>query len=127
MQLDLNRAVTVFQSLTDLTRLRILRLFFYESTDLCLCDISEALDEPTYKISRHLKALREAGLLQAEKEGRWLFHRISDDGRADRYLFKFVMAMKDSEGQLKRDQFRIKKICCKKTESRCRGSSKGEA
>ncbi len=125
MQLNIDEATSVFQSLTDVTRLRILRLFLGAREDLCLCDISAALDEPTYKVSRHLKALREAGLLDAERDGRWLYHRIADDEATERSLFRFVEAMEDSEGQLERDQQRLKKVRHKRTQDRCRGTNRG--
>lgn len=125
VQLNIDKAASVFQSLTDVTRLRILRLFLGAREDLCLCDISTALGEPTYKVSRHLKALREAGLLDAEREGRWLYHRISADEATERSLFRFVESVLDSEGQLEQDQLRLKKIRHKRSQDRCRGAHRG--
>ena len=123
--MNIDKAASVFQSLTDVTRLRILRLFLSTREELCLCDISAALREPTYKVSRHLKALREAGLLDAEREGRWLYHRIADDEATERSLFRFVEAMEDSEGQLKSDQLRLGKVRQKRAQDRCRGIDRG--
>ena len=57
-------------ALADLTRVRLIRLFTGSEVELCLCDLTKSMQEPTYKLSRHLKVLREAGVLSAKKEGR---------------------------------------------------------
>jgi len=41
-----------------------------------LCERVDNLLEPSYKLSRHLKILRQAGLLLSQKEGRWVYHRL---------------------------------------------------
>ena len=120
MQVDLEKAALLFQSLTDITRLRILRLFLTVPDELCLCDVSEALNEPTYKVSRHLKALREAGLLHSQREGRWLYHRVVDDKSTDKSLFRFLAAVQDSKGLFELDCCRLKSRR-KKTAERCSG------
>jgi len=125
MQLDMGKVASIFQSFTDITRLRILRLFLHSRSDLCLCDISAALSAPSYKISRHLKALRQAGLLEAERSGRWLYHRMAEDRKAWRNVLSIVEEMKDPEGLLELDQLRLKKTRYKRSQERCRGTHGG--
>lgn len=67
---------SIFQALADETRLRIIRLIVTTNEEACLCELVDSLQESTYKLSRHLKILRQAGLLSAQKDGRWVYHRL---------------------------------------------------
>src|SRR4051812_25059008 len=73
------KAQDLFQSLADFTRVRIIYLLAKTDEEACLCELSDALEEPEYKLSRHVKILRQAGLLSAMKEGRWIYHRLVKD------------------------------------------------
>ncbi|MDX7998515.1 metalloregulator ArsR/SmtB family transcription factor [Xenorhabdus sp. Reich] len=65
-----------FKFLSDETRLYIM-LLLRKTGELCVCDISTALQEPQSKTSRHLAMLREAGLLSDRREGKWIYYRLS--------------------------------------------------
>jgi len=67
---------SLFQALSDTTRLRIIRLLTTSEQKTCLCELVDALLEPQYNLSRHLKVLRQTGFLSSQKEGRWIFHRL---------------------------------------------------
>lgn len=45
--------------------------------ELCVCDLCQALEVTQSKLSFHLKALREAQLVQARQEGRWIYYRLN--------------------------------------------------
>ncbi len=67
----------MFKALGDPVRLRMLsRIAGHEGGEACVCDISPAftLSQPT--ISHHLKVLREAGLLDCERRGTWVYYRV---------------------------------------------------
>lgn len=68
--------VLVFKALTDETRLKIVKLL--EQGELCVCDIVAALDMQQSKVSFHLGVLKEAGLIQDRKQGKWTHYRIHD-------------------------------------------------
>jgi ArsR family transcriptional regulator len=72
---------TLFQMLSDATRLRALMLLAAEQ-ELCVCELTHALNLSQPKISRHLAHLRESGLLMARREGQWMYYRI-DPALAD--------------------------------------------
>ena len=61
--------LTLFKALADETRLRIIKLL--EDGELCVCDITAALDMNQSNISFHLAILKEAGLIKDRKDGRW--------------------------------------------------------
>ena len=67
-----------FQMLADATRLRITALL-QSHGELCVCELTHALSFSQPKISRHLGQLRESGLVQARRAGRWMYYRIHPD------------------------------------------------
>lgn len=69
---------TLFKALSDPTRLRCIALLSLRD-ELCVCELTEALDLPQPKVSHHLAALRKAGLVTDRKEGLWIHYRISPD------------------------------------------------
>jgi ArsR family transcriptional regulator len=48
----------------------------HENGESCVCDISPAFDLSQPTISHHLKVLREAGLLDCERRGTWVYYRV---------------------------------------------------
>ncbi|MBM3939796.1 MAG: winged helix-turn-helix transcriptional regulator [SAR202 cluster bacterium] len=66
-----------FAALSDPTRIGILALLAAQDVPLCVCEINTAfpLGQPT--ISHHLKQLREAGLVEWEKRGLWVYYAVN--------------------------------------------------
>lgn len=73
MNLD---ADTLFRLLADTTRLRVVMLLL-QAGELCVCELTQALDLSQPKISRHLAHLREGGLLLTRRNGLWMYYRIN--------------------------------------------------
>lgn len=67
-----------FDALADATRRRILALLS-ELGELCVCELSTALDEIQPKVSRHLGVLKDSGVVLPRREGTWMFYRLADD------------------------------------------------
>ena len=74
----LNETDTFFKMLADSTRLRCLMLMQAEG-ELCVCELTHALNLSQPKISRHLAHLREAGILVARRNGTWMNYRINPE------------------------------------------------
>jgi len=87
---------SLFQALSDNTRLRIVRLLATTGQEICLCELVDALLEPQYKLSRHLKALRQAGLLTSQKDGRWVYHRLAEKPDYLNQLYTLVCSLPDT-------------------------------
>lgn len=66
---------TFTKSLADRTRLRILMLLA-DGSELCVCELTQALELVQPKISRHLAILRESGLLRDRRAGLWVYYRL---------------------------------------------------
>jgi DNA-binding transcriptional ArsR family regulator len=67
--------IAALKALGEETRLRILRLLFNEQ--LSVNEISERLKASQYNISKHLRIMREAGLLETEKRGKQRLYAIA--------------------------------------------------
>jgi len=66
----------IFDVLVDSTRRRILALLV-DQGELCVCELTAALDEIQPKISRHLGILKDAELVTPRREGTWMFYRLA--------------------------------------------------
>lgn len=67
----------MFKALGDPVRLRLLSLVAsHDGGEACVCDISPAFDLSQPTISHHLKVLREAGLLDCERRGTWVYYWV---------------------------------------------------
>lgn len=65
---------SLFLALSDKTRLRILNLM--RGGEVCVYYFTEVLGESQPKISRHLAYLRNAGIVSARREGKWMYYKI---------------------------------------------------
>nr|WP_320135458.1 metalloregulator ArsR/SmtB family transcription factor [uncultured Amphritea sp.] len=68
--------VQFYKCLADETRLKCILLIEHES-ELCVCELTEALQESQPKISRHLAQLRQCGILLDRRQAKWIFYRIN--------------------------------------------------
>jgi len=68
----------MFMALADRTRLRLLNLMAEE--EVCVNYFTEALRESQPKVSRHLAYLRNAGLVDTRRHGKWIYYSICRPG-----------------------------------------------
>ncbi|MBY5992205.1 metalloregulator ArsR/SmtB family transcription factor [Ferrimonas balearica] len=68
--------VTALKSLADDTRLSLM-LLIQQQGELCVCELTTALDQNQPKISRHLARLRSDGLLIDTRQGQWVFYDLA--------------------------------------------------
>ena len=119
MHITTIKTESVFQALGDETRLRIVRLMASTGEESCLCELVDSLLEPSYKISRHLKILRQAGLLSSRKEGRWVYHRLVTDPTYLKKLYTAVRAFPDLNGGYDEDLKRFQQRLCLREDGCC--------
>ncbi|MFK5894696.1 MAG: metalloregulator ArsR/SmtB family transcription factor [Pseudomonadota bacterium] len=67
---------TFFKMLSDNTRLRAL-LLMQKMGELCVCELTHALNLSQPKISRHLAQLREHGIVNTRRDGQWMYYQIN--------------------------------------------------
>jgi len=67
----------VFKALGDPVRLRLVSLIgAHQGGEVCVCELTEAFDLTQPTISHHLKVLREAGIIDSERRGTWVYYRL---------------------------------------------------
>lgn len=67
----------VFRALGDPVRLRLVSLIgAREGGEVCVCDLTSAFDLTQPTISHHLRVLREAGIIDSERRGTWVYYRL---------------------------------------------------
>ena len=71
-------SVEFYKCLADETRL-ICLLLVHDVGELCVCELTSALNASQPKISRHLARLREYGLLIGERRGLWVYYQINPE------------------------------------------------
>lgn len=76
--MSLDFALNVFRAVGEETRLRIMVLL--ERGELTVSEITQILGQSQPRVSRHLKILADAGLVERYREGSWMFYRAAPDG-----------------------------------------------
>ena len=72
---DLTYMANLYMALGDRTRLRILNLL--RNGEVCVADFAEVLGDSQPKISRHLAYLRNSGIVDTRRDGKWIHYGIS--------------------------------------------------
>lgn len=75
------RLVSALQALADAKRLSIVQAL--RSGERCVCELQVELDLAQPLLSHHLRILREAGIVDDRREGRWVYYSLLPDGLAD--------------------------------------------
>jgi len=74
----MERLVQTAKILSDINRVKILGLMQREK-ELCVCEICDTLHLSQPLVSRHLKQMREAELVQTKQSGKWIIYSLCED------------------------------------------------
>lgn len=110
---------SVFRSLSDPYRLRMVVLMLRAKTEMCLCELSESLGEPEYKLSRHIKVLKSSGLVVSVREGKWIYHSLSRQHQFQKMLYQTIKAFPFTENQFAKDLVRFERRKRMRESGRC--------
>ncbi len=69
-----SEGATIFKALADPVRLRLMSIIASADDEVCVCDITPLFDVSGPTISHHLRVLREAGLVDCERRGTWVYY-----------------------------------------------------
>ncbi|MCX2730456.1 metalloregulator ArsR/SmtB family transcription factor [Saccharopolyspora sp. NFXS83] len=73
----------VFKAIGEPVRLRLLSLIAsHAGGEACVCDLTGAFELSGPTISHHLKVLREAGVIEGERRGTWIYYRVRAEALA---------------------------------------------
>jgi ArsR family transcriptional regulator len=98
---ELNSIESLFLGLADKTRLRILNLI--RDDEVCVWFFTEVLGESQPKISRHLAYLRNAGIVSARRDGKWIFYSITPADEQARRMLLEVLDSLDAQPAMRRE------------------------
>ena len=105
MGLRIDPMVASLKAAGEATRLRILALL--GQAELSVKDLTAILGQSQPRISRHLKLLAEAGLIDRYPEGAWVFYRLAEDGAGARLIRDLLGLVDPGDEALARDQDRL--------------------
>jgi ArsR family transcriptional regulator, arsenate/arsenite/antimonite-responsive transcriptional repressor len=74
---NLTATARMFQALSDETRLAVVQRL--RDGERCVCDLMTDVDAAQSRLSFHLKVLREAGIVDCRREGRWAYYWLKPD------------------------------------------------
>lgn len=110
----------IFQALSDESRVRL--LFALRHREWCVCQLIALLELAPSTVSKHLSLLRDAGLINARKEGRWVYYRLAEQtalplfGSEAAPLFQRL----ERNARIKADDRKLKRIGREGVEALCR-------
>lgn len=106
---DANRVVGALKAVGEQTRLRALALL--TEGELAVGELAQALGQSQPSISRHLRLLTEAGLVERAPEGAWVFYRLPRAHTTERHFAEAALGMLDpADPVLVRDSERLNAI-----------------
>jgi ArsR family transcriptional regulator len=114
---DLDRASHLFHALSDPMRLAALDML--RSGEKCVCELQDKLDVAQSRLSFHLKVLKDAGLVEDRKEGRWSYYSIAPDALEKAHDLVIAFLPKSSVAQRtlrvvgSRETVTVKSACCR--------------
>jgi ArsR family transcriptional regulator, arsenate/arsenite/antimonite-responsive transcriptional repressor len=102
--------LNITKALADENRLRM--LLALQSGELCVCQITELMGLAMSTVSKHLSVLYQAGLLNARKEGRWMYYSLPGKGAptAAREAVGWVRRSLAGSERIAQDKQRLKKV-----------------
>lgn len=100
----------LFRALADETRVRIVALLAHG--ELCVCHLERALEQSQPNISRHLGVLRAAGVVEARRDGTWVYYRIApQEHAAVEELLAALVRSFGAERAIRADHVKLRKAC----------------
>lgn len=112
--LSLDQSVNLLRAAGESTRLRLLALL--AETDLTVSDLIEILGQSQPRVSRHLKLLTEAGLLERYQEGAWAYFRLVDHGAGSGFVASIINQFDPGDMNIARDRERLQAVRKKRAE-----------
>ena len=115
----MNPIVVIAKALSDLNRVRVVSML--TAGELCVCQVTEVLQLATSTVSKHISILKQAGLVEARREGRWMHYRLADQpSQAAQQAIDWVRAHGQEDPVIQKDQRALGKVLKMDKEHLCR-------
>lgn len=122
----MQRFMAITKALADENRVRI--LLALRAGELCVCQIVELVQLATSTVSRHMSVLKQAGLVESRKDGRWMYYRLpeADAPELVRQAIEWVSGMLAGDRSVLSDAKRLGEICSLDPHSLCAAQTNGK-
>ena len=115
----MNELINITSALSDETRVRV--LLALDGRELCLCQIIELFGLSQSTLSRHMRILRDAGLVESRKDGKWSWFRLPDSpAHVVAGALEWVRESSSSSESVRDDRERLIQITGEDLEEVCR-------
>lgn len=104
----MEQALIIFQALADMTRLRILALL--REMELSIGEVAQVLGQSQPRVSRHVKILADAGLIERRKEGSWVFLTLGVPERLEPVFMALDRWTAREPAEIRADRIRLQAI-----------------
>jgi ArsR family transcriptional regulator len=109
-ELGVRPLTRLFRALGDETRLRMVAMLSHG--ELCVCHLEKALDLPQPNVSRQLGILRMAGVVDARRDGTWVYYRLADQEHdAVQTVLAALTKAFGAERAIRADHAKLRKAC----------------
>lgn len=102
---DVRPLSVLFKALGDETRLRIVALLTHG--ELCVCHLQAGLEVSQPNVSRHLAVLRAAGVVDARRDGSWIYYRLAEQADLRASQLEALTKTFVKKASLRRDVIRL--------------------
>ena len=105
----MKKIANIFKALSDDTRLRVVKLL--QERELCVCELMQVLDMSQPRISRHMSVLKNAGLVEDRREGKWVHYSLRKEtqGKEIKILLDAMVVMANDDAIIRADKKNLKK------------------
>ena len=110
MNKSLKELTKIFKALADRNRIRIIKIL--QQKPLCVCEIREVMGISQPAVSRHLNILKNAGLIEDEKDGVWTNCRLSKSfkNKDVSAILKYLQARGEGDSLIISDRRKVSRV-----------------
>jgi len=98
----LSKVEKILKALGDKSRLRIINMLGEKS--LCVCEIKEVLKLSQSTVSGHLRVLKDAELVEDEKDGLWVEYRLCKDEKFNSDIVNLIREALESDRKMEEER-----------------------
>lgn len=112
--------ISIVKALADENRIRCMAAL--QDRELCVCQLTELLSLAPSTVSKHMSILKQAGLVESRKNGRWVYYQWPNRNLTPdiRRTLAWLGEILNTQSELKEDHKRLQSILCIDPEELCR-------
>lgn len=122
----MNDFLKVTKALSEESRVRI--LLALRDGELCVCQLVKLLNLAPSTVSKHMAILKQAGLVDLRKDGRWAYYYLADDNASPmvKQAMEWIEEFAGASNRARKDRERLKEILKIDKEELCKALRKNQ-